>query len=99
MSKYVDNNGTFNHQKWQREQTLSEMKQPINENAGNDFQKQFEFKAEEFMEDYLMHFEQMVDEGKMKAQDFAKLDKMWTACKKTMEKMSDQLKKTSKQYL
>jgi len=96
MSRYVNKNGKFNHGKWLREKSIQGS---LNENAGNDFQKQFEFKAEDFMEYHLMHFEQMVDEGNMNLNDFKKLSKMWEACKKTMEKMSDQLKKTSKQYL
>jgi hypothetical protein len=96
MSKYVNKNGKFNHGKWLREKSLQGS---LNENAGSDFQKQFEFKADEFMETYLTHFEMMVDEDKMPRNEFNKLDKMWTSCKKTMEKMSDQLKKTSVKYL
>lgn len=99
MSKYVNKNGSFNHQKWQREQTLSAMKQPIDENVGIDFQKQIEFKAVDFMEEYLQHFEMLADEGKMPRNEFTKLEKMWTSAEKTLITMTNQLKKMSTKYL
>lgn len=96
MSKYVNKNGKFNHGKWLREKSIQGS---LNENAGNDFQKKFEFKSTEYMEELLGHFEQLVHEDRMPSKEFAKLDKTWEACKKTIEKVSDQLKKTSTKYL
>ena len=96
MSKYVNKNGKFNHGKWLREKSIQGS---LNENMGNDFQKMFEFKAMDWMENLLGHFEQMADEDKMPRSEYNKIDKMWTACAKPMQKMSDQLKKTSVKYL
>ena len=93
MSKYVNKNGTFNQHAWLREKSAQGS---LNENVGNDFQKAFEFKAGDFMEEYLTHFEMLADEGKMPKKEYDKLDKMWSSAEKSLMAITNQLKKMSK---
>ena len=90
--KYVNSNGSFNHGKWLRDQTL-------NEGYGilaMDFNDEFDQIIRQMDGEIMADVEMAADEGKISKGQYKNIDKLWTKMKKDQQLLYKNLRMVDK---